>query len=78
MKPLALSEDRRAQMLRDLQASYASDMDEALSDFRAAQILDLMLKTLGPGIYNQAVQDVRAHLQTKLDDLDGEVYFSPE
>lgn len=78
MKPLALSEDRRAQMLRDLRASYASDMDEALSDFRAAQILDLMLKTLGPGIYNQAVQDVRAHLQTKLDDLDGEVYFSPE
>lgn len=65
-------------MLRDLQASYASDMDEALSDFRAAQILDLMLKTLGPGIYNQAVQDVRAHLQQKLDDLDGEVYFSPE
>jgi uncharacterized protein (DUF2164 family) len=53
-------------------------MDEALSDFRAAQILDLMLKTLGPGIYNQAVQDVRAHLQSKLDDLDGEVYFSPE
>ena len=78
MKPLALSEDRRAQMLRDLQASYASDMDEALSDFRTAQILDLMLKTLGPGIYNQAVQDVRAHLQTKLDDLDGEVYFNPE
>lgn len=78
MKPLALSEDRRAQMLRDLRASYASDMDEALSDFRAAQILDLMLKTLGPGIYSQAVQDVRAHLQTKLDDLDGEVYFSPE
>lgn len=77
MKPLALSEDRRAQMLRDLQASYASDMDEDLSDFRAAQILDLMLKTLGPGIYNQAVQDVRAHLQGKLDDLDGEVYFDP-
>ena len=78
MKPLALSKDRRAQMLRDLQAAYANDMDEALSDFRAAQLLDLMLNTLGPGIYNQAVQDVRAHLQSKLDDLDGEVYFSPE
>ena len=33
-----------------------------------------MLETLGPGIYNQAVQDVRANLQSKLDDLDGEVY----
>jgi uncharacterized protein (DUF2164 family) len=29
---------------------------------------------LGPAVYNQAVQDVRAHLQTKLDDLDGEVH----
>ena len=33
-----------------------------------------MLKTLGPAVYNQAVQDVRAHFQTKLDDLEGEVY----
>jgi uncharacterized protein (DUF2164 family) len=29
---------------------------------------------LAPDIYNQAVQDVRAHLQAKLDDLDGEVF----
>jgi uncharacterized protein (DUF2164 family) len=78
MSLLNFSDADRADMLRALQASYASDMDETLSDFRAAQILDLMLKTLGPGIYNQAVQDVRAHLQSKLDDLDGEVYFSPE
>ncbi len=33
-----------------------------------------MLKTMGPAVYNQAVQDVRAHLQGKLDDLDGEVF----
>jgi uncharacterized protein (DUF2164 family) len=78
MNLLNLGDADRADMLRALQASYASDMDETLSDFRAAQILDLMLKTLGPGIYNQAVQDVRAHLQSKLDDLDGDVYFSPE
>ena len=48
--------------------------DEKLSDLRASEIIDLMLTTLGPEIYNQAVQDVRAHLQGKLDDLDGEVF----
>jgi uncharacterized protein (DUF2164 family) len=33
-----------------------------------------MLRTLGPAVYNQAVQDVRVNLQTRLDDLEGEVY----
>ena len=37
-----------------------------------------MLKTLGPAVYNQAVQDVRAHMQVKLDDLDGEVFADGE
>lgn len=74
MKQITLSEDRRARLTGQLQSLFETQFDEALSTFRAEQILELMLKTLGPGIYNQAVQDVRAHLQTKLDDLDGEVY----
>lgn len=74
MKLIELSDDRRARLIGQLQTLFASEFDETLSEFRAEQVLDLMLITLGPGIYNQAVQDVRAHLQSKLDDLDGEVY----
>lgn len=74
MKQIELSDDRRARLIGQLQTLFASEFDETLSEFRAEQVLDLMLITLGPGIYNQAVQDVRAHLQSKLDDLDGEVY----
>ena len=61
------SNDRLHQLYRD-------EFDEQLSAFHADQIVDLFLATLGPAVYNQAVQDVRAHLQSKLDDLDGEVY----
>ncbi|MEL7285257.1 MAG: DUF2164 domain-containing protein [Pseudomonadota bacterium] len=74
MKSITLTDDRRARLVGQLQTLFQSEFDETLSPFRAEQILDLMLTTLGPGIYNQAVQDVRAHLQSKLDDLDGEVY----
>ncbi len=74
MKEISLSDERRERLVGRLQTLFKAEFDESLSDFRAAQILDLMLTTLGPGIYNQAVQDVRAHLQSKLDDLDGEVY----
>lgn len=69
-----LSEDRRGDFLRELGALFADEFDEPLSEFRADAVLALFLKTLGPAVYNQAVQDVRAHLQVKLDDLEGEVY----
>ena len=78
MKSIALTEDRRQRLIGQLQTLFQSEFDEALSEFRAEQIIDMMLTTLGPGVYNQAVQDVRAHLQTKLDDLDGEVYVDDQ
>ena len=55
-------------------ALFREEFDEELSEFRANAVLELFVKTLGPSVYNQAVQDVRAHLQGRLDDLEGEVY----
>lgn len=78
MKQIELSDERRERLIGQLQTLFAAEFDETLSAFRAGEILELMLKTLGPGIYNQAVQDVRAHLQTRLDDLDGEVYVDDQ
>lgn len=75
---IELDPARRQRAAAHLQKHFASAFDEKLSDFRAAEVIDLMLRTLGPDIYNQAVQDTRAHLQAKLDDLDGEVYADPD
>jgi len=74
MNMITLSDDRRERLVGQLQSLFQAEFDETLSPFRAEQVLDLILFTLGPGIYHPAVQDVRAHLQSKLDDLDGEVY----
>ena len=62
MKKIMLSPEQRERLTGQLQTLFQAEFDESLSAFRAEQVLDLMLKTLGPGIYNQAVQDVRAHL----------------
>lgn len=78
MKQIELPPEQRQRLAGQLQSLFQSEFDENLSEFRAEQILDLMLRTLGPGIYNQAVQDVRVHLQSKLDDLDGEVYVDDQ
>ncbi|MEH6695079.1 MAG: DUF2164 domain-containing protein [Hyphomonas sp.] len=74
MKEITLTPERREALCREVQKTFSVAFDETLSDFRASEIVDLMLKTIGPAVYNQAVQDVRAHLQGKLDDLDGEVW----
>lgn len=74
MKSIELAQDRRDRLRDHLQRFFTEEFDETLSDFRANELIDLLLRTLGPEVYNQAVQDVRAHLQVKLDDLDGEIF----
>ncbi|MFT3722628.1 MAG: DUF2164 domain-containing protein [Hyphomonadaceae bacterium] len=76
--PVRLDPARRQRASARLQKLFSSEFDETLSEFRAEAVIDLMLETLGPAIYNQAVHDVRAHLQGKLDDLDGEVFADGE
>jgi len=74
VKPLKLSPERRECLIGQVQTMFARDFDETLSAFRAGEIVDRMTALIGPGVYNQAVEDVRAHLQGRLDDLSGEVF----
>ena len=76
MPDIPLPGERPEALIGPLPTLFQDQFDEELSAFRAGDIVDLMLKTLGPTVYNQAVQDVRAHLQGKLDDLDGEIHIT--
>lgn len=71
--PMTLSEERRAQIVQGLEGFFQEEFDEPLSTFRAERLLEFVLESVGPAIYNEAVQDARAFMQTKLDELDGEV-----
>ena len=71
---IKLDEARRDQLIGQLQGFFLSEFDEELSRFRAEQVLDFSLGSLGPQVYNQAVQDARGFMQRRLEDLDGEVY----
>lgn len=71
---IRLSEDRKQAILRALRDFYREVFDEQLSTFRAEQILRFFVATLGPPVYNQAIQDARSFMFEKLEDLDGEFY----
>lgn len=74
MKKLALSPERRQRLIDELSKLASQDFDIALSPFQAGELVDRMTALIGPAVYNEAVQDVRLHLQRRLDDLDGEVF----
>lgn len=71
---IRITEERRRELLRRLGEFYAQTFDERLSVFRADQLLDFFVSVLGPPVYNQAIQDARAFMLDKLDDLDAEFY----
>jgi len=71
---LDLDPTRKAALLDRLTRAYAEEFDDTLSEFRAEALLDLVIKAVGPAVYNQGVQDARAFFQAKLDDLDGDVH----
>ena len=57
-----LPADRRARLIAHLQHLFAREFGEELDDFKAEAIVDLMLRTLGPAVYNQAILDERGHV----------------
>jgi uncharacterized protein (DUF2164 family) len=61
-------------LLRALKDYTTAEFDEPLSDFRAEGLLDFFIRELGPPVYNQGVRDAAAFVQSKLADIDGEIY----
>jgi uncharacterized protein (DUF2164 family) len=71
---IKLSEERREVLVAEVQQLFSEEFERDLSAFQADRLIDFFLAQMGPPVYNQAVQDARAFVMTKLEDLDGEVY----
>ncbi|MDU4962487.1 MAG: DUF2164 domain-containing protein [Sporomusaceae bacterium] len=50
---------------------YLLARDEDLSDFAAENLLRFMLESIGPAIYNQAIEDAYVLIRDKAEDLFG-------
>lgn len=71
---IRLSDERRASLLRSIKEHFEAHFDEPLSDFRAEGLLDFFVRELGPPLYNQGVRDASSFMQSKLADIEGEIY----
>ena len=71
---IKLGDARRYVILGMMRSFYEVEFDEELSDYRAERLLEFFLETLGPTVYNQAIQDARKFMLERLEDLDSEFY----
>ncbi|MFT6559589.1 DUF2164 domain-containing protein [Sneathiella sp.] len=69
---VGLSDETKEQIATELGQFFATEFDENISHFRALQLVNFMVKKIGPSQYNQAVTDIQAFLLSKVEDLDVE------
>ena len=71
---IRLAPERRERLVSKVQGLFAREFDSELSEFQAQRLVDFFVRHLGAPVNNQAVQDARAAIQAKLDDIEGEFY----
>jgi len=74
---IKLSDEGRERIAGELRRFFAQELDRELSEFQAQRLIEFFIRRLGAPVYNQAIQDARGFLLSKLDDLDGE-FYEPE
>ncbi len=73
MPAIELNKTQRADAIASLQR-YFEENPDPIGDLPAGLLLNFILDDIGPAIYNQAIADAQARLQTRVADLTGELY----
>lgn len=64
----------RKQAVESLKRYFSTNMDDELGSLGADMLLDFFIDEIGPVVYNQAVADVQERLQSRVMEVDAEVY----
>lgn len=74
MIPIKLPKEHKAAMVDRVKSYFEEERSETIGDMAAEQILDYMLKEIGPYIYNKAIADVRLMMDQKAVQIEEELY----
>lgn len=70
---LELTDDRKRKITDAIKNHFTKELEIDLSDFQIEQLVEFLLKDIGPQIYNQAINDVESFIKEKLTDLEGDL-----
>lgn len=68
-----LPEERKA-IIREITVFFDHQFDQEVSEFRAGILLDFFLAKLAPAVYNSAIEDARAFLAERLEDMEATLF----
>jgi uncharacterized protein (DUF2164 family) len=71
---IQLSDDRRRALLDAIEEHFSAAFDNPISRFQAESLLTFFVRELGPSVYNPGVRDAAGYMQSKLEDIEGEIY----
>jgi uncharacterized protein (DUF2164 family) len=71
---IELSKEARKSATASIERYVNENMEEKIGNVTADALLQFFIEEVGPCIYNKAVSDVQARLQSRIIELDVEVY----
>jgi uncharacterized protein (DUF2164 family) len=74
MKKVRLPRETMNRMKEQIRYYFLQERGEEIGELAADNLLDFMLKELGPFVYNQAVQDARTVLMQKAATMEEDLF----
>lgn len=74
MIPIKLPREHKEHIIEQVKQFFAEERSEELGDIGAEQLVDFMIKELGPHLYNRAVQDARKLFLERMAGLEDDLY----
>lgn len=74
MLVLKIPKEQKQTVIHNIQSYFDDELSQTIGELAAENLLDFMLKQLGPTIYNQAIRDARAVVMQQMERVDEEIY----
>jgi uncharacterized protein (DUF2164 family) len=71
---IELSKETRKAAIASIERYFDANMEEKIGNMTAEALLQFFIEEIGPCIYNKAVSDAQSRMQSRIMELDAEVY----
>jgi uncharacterized protein (DUF2164 family) len=71
---LKIPREHKALLVNKIQSYFETERSEKIGELAAGNLLDFMIKQLGPIIYNQAISDARTVVMQQMERVEEEIH----
>ena len=72
--PINMTREEKVKIVERIKTYFEEEHSEAMGNLAAEQLLDFMIKEVGPYMYNRAVYDARQLVNERFAQLDEDLY----